>query len=252
MSMLNKLRIVFNIDTDVYHNVDKNIKFGFKYGLVLARNLYEFETNTYQRSQMAKVIVMKMMTFITIFRYMFTALIPKKWVIVLMSDAMYLLQYNRSLNYPLTRLASFMFSQFTLVIFSMTSFISLAELESKCPLITFLFKYRENELPSLQPKYSNRLAIYLGIFTKLIYPTFWPLNIISIGLMTGTTVVALLDPDSGFNATSAVFWTLCLITSFIQFYAAVCVLSLYHGQPLTSISSTNSGKSTTNLCSLFA
>ena len=195
MSLLNKLKFVFNIDSDVDRTIDKNIEFGYRYGLYLANNHYEFETNKYRTSQIIKVIFTKSMTLMTIFRYLMTAMVPKKWMIVLMSDAMYLLGYNRLITYPLIRLSSFMFSMFALVIFSMTSFASMAELNNKCHMLGFMFKYRQRALPKLQYRYSERLAIYLGLFTKLIYPTFWPLNVISIGLMAGTTVQALFEHE---------------------------------------------------------
>ena len=130
MNLVNKLKDLFKINTDVYHNIDKNIKFGYKYGLFFTKNGYS-EANKYNKSQIIKVIVMKLMTFVTIFRYLMTAMVPKKWMIVSMSDAMYLLGYNRLMTYPLIRLSSFMFSQFALVIFTMTFYASLAELKKQ-------------------------------------------------------------------------------------------------------------------------
>ena len=98
------------------------------------------------------------------------------------------------------------------------------ELRNQCYMLTFLNDYKHKRTIALNPIHGRRLAVNANLISKyLIRQTFWPLTVITILLFVGATLVAYLDPDSGFNIISVVTWSILLSLFMVNCFGLVCV-----------------------------
>ena len=85
-----KTKNVFTRYFQLFEALETTGYFGLWCGLIL-RTFDDHDANSYRRGQLTKMVVMNFITLLTAIRFLLTAAIAEEWIVVLMSDSLYLM-----------------------------------------------------------------------------------------------------------------------------------------------------------------
>ena len=205
----------------ILNNIDEKIaierleKFIRKYQFIVSNNLDVYMNGTNSRFNRSVVTITKIIVLIVALRFAISALFPSQRMRALMGDSNYLI------GHPF--LISIMMSICAFVILFIGLVIQIQESHKCCSFMNLLYWVKYKQLPlSLSPVHYRRFILHSNLLTKyLLKQAFWPLVIITNGFMFGATVLAYLDPNSGFNLVSLIFWPIMTFIWTVQFYGIV-------------------------------
>ena len=196
--------------------IDKIMDFCRKYYIFCVENLDDYEQGQFKKDRIIRTSFIRFLCFSTAIRFFISSLSSERWVIIFMSDANYLLG-NRSL-------ISMVISMGSLIVVSIGAVIQYQELSQTLKLMDFLNGYKKRSIISLNALNTRRLALSVNLMTKFfVRQAFWPLVLLSFGLISSSTVIAYFDQRSGFVALSLFVWNLFLFAFFTQLYALVSI-----------------------------
>ena len=87
----------FNRNQEISKIIGSVLAFAQWCGIIL-RNNDEYGDNTYRKRQLTKMLVMNFLTLLTAIRFLLTAAIAEEWIVVLMSDSLYLLSVSKQVE----------------------------------------------------------------------------------------------------------------------------------------------------------
>ena len=197
--------------------VDKIVLLANKYGLFLSDDLDQYESGRrVSKRRLFTVFLLKLATFLTAVRYFLSSVFYSRTVVILMSDASYLFGKPRIISMVLC-MASFNITVLEQILHSQ-------ELRQTSKLLIFLNNYKHKRILQMKAFITRRLTIQTNLLIKYIYEfAFWPLVISSSALYAFASIVAYLDPNSGFMLISIIFWSNLLIVLLIKVYAIIGV-----------------------------
>ena len=200
---------------DISLSIDRIFHFVQKHRITVFKTLDDYNFNIKETRRVFWVTFLRSLSLITCLRYMFSALIPEKWVIIWMSDANYLLG-NR-------QLVSLIISIGALIAFNIEAITQYKEMTQSCELWQFLYDVKHKRLTPLNDRHSKRLTLVLKLMAKyLMEQTFWLLFILSSLMFTAASLITFLDQKYDFNGANVIIWLIILLVFLDQFYAMIC------------------------------
>ena len=181
-----KFNTFLNKNSDISLAIDRIFSFIQKYRITVFKTLDDYHYNRRQTKRVFWVTFLRLLTLLNCLRYLFSALIPQKWVIILMSDANHLLGNQKAI--------SFMMSIAALVILFMGAITQFKEMTHSCELWQFMYDFKHKRIIPLNDKHSKRITLIMNLMAKyLMEQAFWPLIITCLGTLFDTSVVAYFD-----------------------------------------------------------
>ena len=196
-------------------DIDKIVKFASRYYIILCHDLSQYENRTITKKRIIGAWLFRFCSLVTGIRFLLSSMMHKKWMSVIMSDANYMISNQR--------LISMIFSIAAFVILFIGVLLQVNEMNGKFTLLDFLIAWKRKKLLGLSRRNAKRLIIMINMMSKLLMvQAFWPLVILNSALMVGPTILAYLDPQSGFMLIPSIFFSVCLFVWIVQFYCIVC------------------------------
>ena len=202
--------------------IDLVLEFGKWCGIVL-RNNEEYGDHTYSKSQLTKMLVMNTLTFITGIRFLLTAAIAKEWIVVLMSDSLYMLSVSKEIDNITVRLAAFMLGMTPMIIMMISLILLRRELDGTSELMAFFYDYEFGKLIPMNQRNASSLereTYWLAKFTK---PFFSIIAAILLAILPGLNILAYFIGPIEFYFISVLFWSICSVAFIVQLAGIVCI-----------------------------
>ena len=90
-------------------------------------------------------------------------------------------------------------------------------------LLDFLIAWHKKRLLGLTRRNTKRLTVIINLMIKvLMVQAFWPLVLTTAALLTYPTILAHLDPESGFMIIPSIFFSVCLFVFIVQYCCITC------------------------------
>ena len=212
ISLKQKFNTFIDNNRDISLGIDRYYNFIQKYGISVHKSLEDYKLNKTSLKRKYLVSLSRIMTMLTSVRYLSSALISKKWMIIVMSDANHLLGNQKFFSFALS-IASF-------VVLCMGAVIQFKEMTQRCELWQFLYDFKHKRIIPLNDKHDKRLTIFINLMTKYVMEqAFRPMVILFWGLIGMPPVIAYLDPESGFNLSLIFIWNSMALASCVQLFS---------------------------------
>ena len=185
---------------------------------------YEFDKYGIEKVskwRMVKVSIMKVILLVTCLRYALSSLSGSHYIRALMCDSNYLLGQPK--------IVSLMMSISAFVILFIVLNAQYQEVRGVFCVIIFINSIRNKQLSrGITNSQYRRLILYANIMTKfLLFPIFWSLVIVTNIFMLSATLMAYMDPNSGFTLIGVIFGSIMTYYWTVQFYGIVSVGFIY-------------------------
>ena len=223
-SVLIKKRVVtfLNNNRDITLAINRVFNFVQKYRISVHKSLEDYNDGNYTWKRLLLVSLARLMVLMTFVRYISSAMISKKWIIILMSDANHVLGNQR--------LISFVISIACFVAFCIGIIVQFKEMSKTNELFQFMYDFKHKRIIPLNDKHSKRITLIMNMMAKyLMEQAFWPLVITCLGTLFATSVVAYFDQDSNYSLISILLWNSITPVVIIQICGIVwigCVVSV--------------------------
>ena len=215
-----RVAVSTRLSTFITNNADESVavnrveKFAVKYCLLVS-NLDQYLDGVSLRGRVALVSFMKVILAINVLRFSISGLSRDRRVWALMGDANYIL------GNPF--LISIMMSIGAFVILFIGLIIQIQEANHNMKPLEFFLSVKHRRLPlPLSAVHYRRIMLFFNLMSKyLMSQAFWPLIIVTNGFMGTATIIAYMDPNSGFTLLGVIFWSVMTFFWTVQFYALV-------------------------------
>ena len=198
------------------------LEFGKSCGIVL-RNNEEYGDHTYSKGQLTKMLVMNTLTFFTGIRFLLTAVIAEEWMIVLMSDSLYMFSVNGHFDSTTIRLAALMLGMTPIIVMMISLTILRRELYGTSALMAFFYDYQFGKLIPMNQRNASSLERETYWLAKLIKPFFWIIAAIVLLILPGFNILAYFIGKIEFYLISVLFWSVCSVAFIVQLAGIVCI-----------------------------
>ena len=206
--------IIKSLNEDI--DYDGIVRFTRKYQLIINDSLEEYVMGYQNNRRILIVSFVKILISMNAIRFGMSSLFDNKWIYYLMADPTYI-PGNKSLVSMMLCLAS-------ICILFIGNILQNQEMRRKSQLFIFLYRYKYQSIIRMNPLNTKRLALIMNLMTKhLMKQTFWPLVLITFIAYNIASIIAYLDPKSGFSLWLSIFWSFIFFIFLIQMYAMVSI-----------------------------
>ena len=135
------------------------------------------------------------------FRFLLRSVFNKKWIIILTSDAHYVMG-NQRLIATLHCMGCF-------IIIKICALIHVLEMSKKFTMLTFLRGYKYKLTPQLNASNTRSLNLKANLISRVLQLyVIWPMVVSAHGILVIMQILAYFDHDSGFLLSSIIFWSI--------------------------------------------
>ena len=208
----------------ILNNCDANsfilslIEMGFKTRVFIHESAEHYEQRRITRARIVECYLWRMFTIITWIRYILPVIVPKRWVIGLVSSpATAVFPTNTAVDDPNMRMIHFTYSQAPLVLFSLLLILQTTELNYTNTAYNFNIDYLKKKLLPLSSRNERKLSIRCNMVRLILFKvTFIPVLLLFTTACTALNIESYLNSDSNFTLTSIILFNFCLIFFSIQ------------------------------------
>ena len=203
----------FEVKLDPKIAIERIEKFASKYYIISSKSFDYYKSGNQTIYRKIFAIVIRISHLLNAIRYLISSFNKNQNIKALLCDETYLLGHHFLMSVMML-IASFS-------VFFIKSVINYQELNKKLFVIDFLYSFKYKRLPlSLNPKHNRHLILHTNLLTKyLMNQTFMALVIIIIIERIIISIVAYLDPNSGFSLFATILWYISMVWLTVQFCA---------------------------------
>ena len=208
----------------ILNNCDANsfilslIEMGFKTRVFIHESAEHYEQRHISRARVVECYLWRIFTIITWIRWILPAIVPKRWVIGLVSSpATAVFPTNTAVDDPNMRMIHFIYSQAPLVLFSILLILQTTELNYTNTGYKFNIDYLKKKVLPLSPRNERKLSIRSNMVRLILFKvTFIPVLFFGTTACTALNIQSYLNNDSNFTLISIIFFNFILIFFAIQ------------------------------------
>ena len=209
----------------IMNNCDDNrfflsfVGMGFKTRVFIHESAEHYDERRISRARIVECCLWHIFTIITWIRAILPVIVPKRWVIGLVSSpATAVFATNIAVDDINMRMAHFTYGQGPFILFILLLILQTTELNYTNTCYKFGIDYMKKRLLPLSSRNARKLIIRSNMVLILFKVTFIPILLLTITGITALNIQSYLNNDFHFTLTSIIFFNFSLIFFIIQLF----------------------------------